>query len=74
MLLFRVNAPTRPTGPSEQRRRDGSGSGFLTRLSDHDVVVVAISDPQDVGGYAVAAAGVQEPLHGLQELHTGFSS
>lgn len=43
-------------------------SSFLTRLGDHDVVVVAISDPQNVGGHAVAAAGVQEPLHRLLEL------
>lgn len=29
---------------------------------------MAISDPQDVRGYTVAAAGVKEPLHGLLEL------
>lgn len=39
-----------------------------TGLSDHDVVVVAVSDPQDVGGHAVASAGEQEPLHRLLEL------
>lgn len=47
-------------------------SGFLTRFSDHDIVVVAISDPQNVRGYAVAAAGVQKPLHSLLELQTNY--
>lgn len=51
-----------------QRRQNSSLLGLRTGLGDHDVVVVAIPDPQDVGGHAVAAAGVQEPLHGLLEL------
>lgn len=29
---------------------------------------MAISDPQDVRGYTVAAAGVKKPLHSLLEL------
>lgn len=39
-----------------------------TGLSDHDVVIVSIPDAQDVGGHAVAAAGVEELLHSLLEL------
>lgn len=42
---------------------------ITTRFGDHDVVIVAIPDTQDVGGHAVTATGIQELLHSLLELH-----
>lgn len=33
----------------------------------HDVVVVAVADAQDVGGHAAASAGVDEVLYCLQK-------
>lgn len=37
-----------------------------TRLQ-HDVVVVAVADSQDIGGHAATGARVDEVLHGLKE-------
>lgn len=39
-----------------------------TRFSDHDVVIVAIPNTQDVGGHTVTTTGIQKPLHSLLEL------
>lgn len=43
---------------------------ITTRFGDHDVVVVAIPDTQDVSGHTVTTTGIQELLHSLLELHT----
>lgn len=39
-----------------------------TRFSDHDVVIVAIPNSQDIRSHAVATTGIQKPLHSLLEL------
>lgn len=46
-------------GPSRQ-----TGRAYLSRAADHDVVAMAVSDAQDVGGYAVACARQRELLDG----------
>lgn len=40
----------------------------LTFVGDHDVVVVPIAHPQDVGGHAVTSAGLDESLRRLKVL------
>ena len=40
----------------------------VTRLCDHDVVVVSVPNAQHIGGHAVTPTGVQEPLYRLLEL------
>ena len=45
-----------------------TGARLVTRFCDHDVVVVAIPNTQDVGGHTVASTGVQELLHSLLKL------
>lgn len=39
----------------------------VARGAQHDVVVVAVADAQDVGGHAAASARVDEVLRGLEE-------
>lgn len=46
---------------------------FITRFGDHDVVVMAITNPQDVGCYTVTATGIHKALHGLLILERGQS-
>ena len=40
----------------------------VTRPLDHDVVVVPVTDAQDVGGHTVTSTGVCEVLHCLQSV------
>ncbi len=40
----------------------------LTRFCDHDVVIVAIPNTQNISSHTVAAAGVQKLFHSLLEL------
>lgn len=46
---------------------------FITRFGDHDVVVMAITNPQDVGCYTVTATGIHKALHCLLILERGQS-
>lgn len=52
------------------KRDKNTDARLITRFCDHDVVVVAIPNTQDVGGHAVASTGVQELLHSLLKLQT----
>lgn len=46
----------------------------FTSFSDHDVVIMAITDSQDVGSYTVPSTGIHKALHCLLILQsTGIS-
>lgn len=49
---------------AEKAGTGGNGVSYLAVTADHDVVAVAVSDPQDVSGHAVAGAGQGELLDG----------
>ena len=42
----------------------------VTRVFDHDVIVVSVADPQQVGGDTVAGTGRREVLDGLRTYNT----
>lgn len=46
-------------------------SQYLSSFPDHDIVVVTISNAQDVSSYTVASAGQRELFYGLIEFVPG---
>lgn len=44
---------------------------FITTFSDHDVVIMAITNPQDVGCYTVTSTGIHKAFHRLLILEGG---
>lgn len=39
----------------------------VTRGLQHDVVIMSVTDAQDIGGHAAASTGVDEVLHSLEQ-------